>query len=322
MNYCKELKSLLNGKHVHLGVIISLAIISVSVVPENTLHAEAVVLQPQVNKEFSSNIVDEVIDISNLETLDTITDNIQEQMEQEDQIIVIDSHDIPVSLCQSVGSREVTINIDYLYEAYANAPTMEFDYKNKYRTINCLWEFLYNQNHIDPIITSAIIGNIAMEGDFGLQQGTQSNQFKSIEDCRTKLGNKQAKGYGLIQWTYSTRKLPLLQFYEDAYNKLHTDNFTEEDWTKVMLSAECTYLMEEVNAWGIFQQYEALPERDSIDKLLESAVGLLCREFVGYQNNNKQWSKSNGSYYLCDSNGSGKERLDYARAIYSFYINN
>ena len=322
MNYCKELKSLLNSKNIHLGVIISLAIISVSIVPENTLKAQAIEQQQITNKEFSSNMIDEVVDVSNLKTLDVITEDIKEEMEQENQIIVIDSHDIPVSTCQTVDSREITIDVDSLYEAYMNAPVMEFDYKNKYRTINCLWEFLYNQNHIDPIMTSAIIGNIAMEGDFGLQQGTQSNRFTSIEDCRAKLGNKQAKGYGLIQWTFSSRKLPLLQFYEDAYNKLYTDNFTEEDWTKAMLSAECTYLLEELNAWGILQMYETLPERDSIDKLLESTVGLLCREFVGYQNNNKQWSKSNGSYYLCDSNGSGLERLNYAKAVYSFYINN
>lgn len=312
MNHFKELKYCLSRTSTQIGIIISLAIISIV----GSSGVSLIVSATDSEVKFSDNLVDDVVVVNEDITIDTIIEN---KPIVEEEIIVIESREIPVGKYASVESHEQRVNVEALYDAYMNPPEMSFDYKQKKSTINCLWEFLVNQQHVDPILASAIIANAVSEGDFGLKQGTQNNKFTDIEDCRQKLQSEIPCGYGIIQWTFPSRRLPLLEFYEDSYNKMASDNFTDEDWMKVMMSAECSYLLEEMRARNIIARYEAMPERSSDEALIESITGLLCKDFIGYAGSETQWTQANGSYYLCDTNGSGYERLRYAKNIYSFY---
>ena len=315
MNHCKELKTFLKNRKVQIGVIISLAIIAFLGSTDNNLFVKA---GGSSNTKFEENIIDSIIDTSNTITTDTLIKN---KPENDEHTVTIESHEIPAGWRKTAKTRERKIDVEKLYDAYFNHPYMAFDYKGVAPMINCLWEFLVNQTKIDPILASSIIANAALEGDFGLKQGTANDKFTSIEDCRIKLSSDVPCGYGIIQWTYPSRRLPLLEFYELAYSSMFKENFSNEDWVKVMMTAECTYLLEEMIARGIITQYENLPITGDERNLIESTTGLLCRTFIGYAGNETQWTQSNGSYYLTTESGSGYLRLKYAYAIYDFYQN-
>lgn len=204
-------------------------------------------------------------------------------------------------------TSEVHIDADKLVQVYNSTyDVQKWDYKNKMSTISVLWEFLVNQQGIDPMNASAIIGNIAIEGHFGEEQGT-GEYLQNIEHAREVLG-KGCKGYGIAQWTFSVRQDALLQYYELA-NEMYPD-----DWSKVCIVAECCMLLEEVKAYGVFKDINS-------SLSLEDSTGRVCLKYESYRDCETQWERVDGVYTLISDSGSGDARLCYASNIYSYFMN-
>lgn len=213
---------------------------------------------------------------------------------------------------KNILTKSVEVHPTKLLESYNNATTMDFDYKGKYKTINVLWEFLRNESNLEPELVAAIIGHVAMEGDFGIQQGT----YKTIDNIKEAemflVPNAKSIGYGVIQWTFAERRNLLLKYYKDVYEILED----ESRWTEVALTAECCCLLEEMKGYGILDDYNNLTGNK-----LESAVGLLSMNYIGYQGYTEDWSKSGNTYTLINSNSSGADRLAYSKEVYEYFMN-
>lgn len=206
-------------------------------------------------------------------------------------------------------TEPVHIDVDTLTKAYDQSYERQpWDINNRLRTIHVLWNFLVEQQCVSRTIASGIIGNVCMEGTFGREQTTHVI-FKDIDDVREVLG-KGDKGYGIAQWTWYSRQLNLLKYYEWANSQI-------DDWNTVMLVAECSMLLEEIKSYKIFSDL-------SLDYDIEDATGRIASKYEGYRNHEKQWSSSRGVYYLdtTDKSCTGYKRLQYAYNIYEYFLEN
>lgn len=203
-----------------------------------------------------------------------------------------------------VQTNTVTINVDDLLYAYNNPPALSFDYKEKAEVINCLWEFLVNQQGVSPEIASAIIGAVVHEGRFGEQQGTH-DILTSYDTVVSKLGGG-TRGYGIAQWTFYTRQDALRNYYGLA------DELFPDDWETAMIIAECSMLYEELKVYDIFDDL-------SSHVTIEDAVGKISVLYEGYAGCSDHWECSGGVYRLASNSKSGSARLDYAYNIYEYY---
>lgn len=209
---------------------------------------------------------------------------------------------------EMVNTDEVFINVEPLIELYFQEyEDYDWDTKDKIAVISTLWEFLVNQQGMHPINAAAILGSVAMEGDFSEQQGT-GNYINNIEDARSLLG-RGGYGYGVAQWTFRTRQKNLLEYYEMAY-ELYPD-----DWNKVQLIAECCMLIEEVKVYNVFGDIDS-------ELSMEDACGRVCIYYERYSGCDEQWSYTNGHVVLVSDEGSGKTRLRYAQDIYNHFMQN
>lgn len=223
-------------------------------------------------------------------------------------IILVDSVAMVDLRGITVNTDEVQIDTDTLMELYGEvSDSPAWDVKEKIDIVEMLWEFLVNQNDVDPINASALIGNIIAEGKFAEQQGT-GLFLTSIGQARTLLGRGR-EGYGIVQWTHSSRQKVLLQYYELA-NDIYPD-----DWDRAKVTAECAMLIEEVKAYKIFEDIK-------VGTSIEDATGRVCLNYEAYRNCEKQWKKQNGNYKLVSGKGTnGYERLSYAKSVYEYFMN-
>lgn len=204
----------------------------------------------------------------------------------------------------SVNTEPVSVNADSIMESYRmEYPEYDWDSKGKIRIIEALWEFLVNQNGVDEIIASAIIGTTMYEGEFGQQQGTY-NKLQNIQSARSLLGSGEC-GYGVVQWTYKTRQKGLLQYYE-LTNELFPD-----DWETACVIAECCMLLRELEAYGVFDDLYS-------HTTIEDAVGRMCLTYEIYDGASEQWSSA-GGFHLIAHEGSGYKRLEYSQNIYDYF---
>lgn len=207
------------------------------------------------------------------------------------------------------STQPVHVDVDSLMRVYhADYDKPDWDTNNQFRTINTLWHFLVEQQCVSRTIASGIIGNVCMEGTFGRAQSTHEI-FQNIDDVRAVLG-KGAKGYGIAQWTWYTRQLNLLKYYEWANSQV-------DDWETVMVVAECCMLLEEIKSYKIFSDL-------GLDYDIEDATGRIASKYEKYRNHEKQWDNYNGVYYLETSSTSctGYKRLRYAYNIYDYFLEN
>lgn len=226
-------------------------------------------------------------------------------IEDEPELVTVES----ISMRNADGvweqTNELQVDVDKLVCAYRDEYIQpDWDDKNKVNIIATLWEFLVNQQNMDPVNAAALLGNIMAEGSFTQEQGTHT-LIQDIEVLRAVLG-KGNRGYGIAQWTYSSRQKALLEYYEVAYDMY------PDDWDKVKIVAECAMLLEEVKAYRVFDDI-------SLSTSLEDATGRVCVIYEGYSNSTSEWGKVNGQYTLRNKNGSGSNRLAYAKAIYDYF---
>lgn len=214
-----------------------------------------------------------------------------------------------VSMITNHGEHIVTdtieVEVDNLMTVYyEDYETPDWDDKNKISIIATLWEFLVNQQGMDPRHAAAILGNIMVEGSFAEEQGSY-DIISDMEEMRAVLGCGN-KGYGVVQWTYHTRQDALLAYYDLAY-EMYPD-----DWDKVKVIAECSMLLEEIKAFGIFDNiYEA--------NSLEDSVGRVCVLYENFNKARSAWTIVDGEYVLSSNIGSSDERYAYAQAIYDYF---
>lgn len=208
---------------------------------------------------------------------------------------------------RTIHTDVITVDTNALYEIYeCSSESPEWDIKNQISTIEVLWEFLTVQQDVSPKNAASIIGAVSWEGHFSEHQGANV-YIESIEEARELLGSGK-KGYGIAQWTYSTRQKALLEYYELAY-ELYPD-----DWDKVRILAECSMLIEELKGYDVFEDIYN-------DTTIEDATGRMCIIFEGYAGCENQWSEDNGVYYLSSTKGSGNGRLQYAYNVYDYFMN-
>lgn len=204
-----------------------------------------------------------------------------------------------------ISTEPVSVNADRLMSVYNDEyEAQDWDTKDKIKIINTLWDFLVEQNGVNEYVAAAIIGATMDEGRFAEEQGTYK-KFDDIEQARKVLG-AGIRGYGVAQWTYKTRQVGLLNYYELA-NELYPD-----DWEKACIVAECCMLLREIEAYGVF---DSLYENTTI----EDAVGRMCLKYEVYEGVYEQWS-SEGGYHLISRKGSGIGRLVYSENIYSYFM--
>jgi hypothetical protein len=206
---------------------------------------------------------------------------------------------------ETITTDTVTVDIDSLMDIYySDIEYPEWDIKQKINTLSVLWDFLVNQQGVSAENAAGILGNIYVEGNFGEQQGTGLH-ISNISQARTLLGSG-SYGYGCCQWTYSKRQKDLLKYYEIA-NELF------DDWSAVKIAAECSMILEESKALGVFDDIYT-------PTTIEDATGSFAIIFEGYSNSSNQWSQKDGMYYLTSQKGSGVERLNYAYSIYNYFM--
>lgn len=224
---------------------------------------------------------------------------------EEPQLITVNS----ISMRNADGvwedTSELLIDIDALVETYNTEYEIpEWDDKNKINMIATVWEFLVNQQGMNPNNAAALLGNIMAEGSFSIEQGTY-NLMNNIESLRAVLGQGN-RGYGMVQWTYGTRQKALLEYYEVAYDMY------PDDWDKVKIIAECSMLLEEVKAYRVFDDiYTSIS--------LEDSTGRVCRNYETYDGCYSGWSYYDGTYHLNATSGSSYHRYAYAKAIYDYF---
>lgn len=221
-----------------------------------------------------------------------------------DDRIVIDSVDFRVDGAL-ITADPVKVNVDELMSIYTSEYSdYEWDTKGRIDIIYTLWNFLVEQNGVDEVIASSIIGSVMYEGRFAEEQKTYY-RLRNIEDARARLGVGKC-GYGVAQWAYKTRQRNLLKYYELA-NKMFSD-----DWETVCVVSECCMLLREIEAYGVFDDIYS-------HTTIEDAVGRMCLLYETYDGCYEQWS-SDGSYHLIYTEGSGAKRLKYAEDIYSHFV--
>ena len=205
-----------------------------------------------------------------------------------------------------ITTDAVEVDVMSLMNTYTDSyESPDWDDRNKINIIATMWEFLVNQQGMHPINASALLGNIMVEGQFAEEQGSY-DVIQDIEYLRAVLG-KGKRGYGVVQWTYSTRQKSLMDYYDLAYE------LYPNDWDKVKIIAECAMLIEEVKAFEIFPDiYSAIS--------LEDSTGRVCVLYESFENSSSAWSKSNGEYILISNEGSSDTRLEYAQNIYDYFM--
>jgi hypothetical protein len=231
----------------------------------------------------------------------------QEDLEEEpvDEIIIVGSVNMKAN-SGYVSVDPIEVNVDDLVEVYTGSYEIpEWDYKKKIGLISTVWEFLVNQQNVEPHNAACIIGVLSFEGNFGEHQGDYE-VISSIEDARDKLGSG-GSGYGIVQWTYCTRQKALLNYYELA-NELYPDDFETAS-----VIAECCMLLRELETYQIFDDFDSYTT-------FEDTVGRLCCCYEQYNGCTNQWSCADGVYTLISQEGSGYARLDYAKKIYEHFM--
>lgn len=222
----------------------------------------------------------------------------------EDAIVIIPSVTIFYRNGNEYSTDEISLNVDeFKLLLNSSYDSYEWDYNNRLNVITVLYNFLKDNDVPDNNIY-AILGNVGVEGSFGIEQKTFKT-LQSIEEAREKLGSGQL-GYGCVQWTYPSRQLSLLNYYE-ATNELFPN-----DWELAMAIAECCLVLEEIQIFGVFENlYEEVE--------LTDAVGRVSVKFEGYANCRNEWDWSSGSYRLVKNNCSGERRVNYSLAIKKYF---
>lgn len=235
-------------------------------------------------------------------TYEDIAEILEEDIEQ--QIYTIESISFKNNNGEVINTDPVTFDMSSF--TLMNEVQPHWDSKYRIDVINTLWDFLVNQQGVAPMNAAAIIGNVYFEGTFGQMQGT----FESIEDiefARSVLGDGN-KGYGLAQWTNSTRQKALLDYYHLAHQQF------PDDWELTIRVAECCMLYEEIKAYSVFSDIH-------VDTTLEDACGRVSLKYEAYENSDAEWVVSNGMYNLVSNSGSGYKRLQYTNNIYQHFMN-
>lgn len=205
----------------------------------------------------------------------------------------------------TISTNEIQLQADKLIETYnADMEYPEWDAKLKIHTLAVIWEFMVNQQGVPAENVAGLLGNVYIEGDFALRQGTNSGHG-DINVARSILG-RGTQGYGCVQWTFSKRQRSLLEYYEISYEMF------EEDWETTMIVAECCMLLEELKAYEVFDDIYTATS-------IEDATGRVACIYESYSNSSNQWSFDGKEYHLVSNSGSGHSRLNYAQQIYDYF---
>lgn len=213
-----------------------------------------------------------------------------------------------------VTSQLTVISSDLLWAAYSDVDDLPFGDNNS--LVNSLWNGLVVQNNIDPVIASAVIGNIMEEGVYG-QKYSSKKTFQNIDQAYDGCINGDV-AIGCVQWLDPARRKLLWQYYEYINNQINQDG---EHFQLVKITAEICCLIEELNNYtNIFSSYERCGY-DSIDNKIQSAVGLIGRQYEIYDTCYDDWARDGNSYWFKGTQeSSGWKRLQNARKVYDYYV--
>lgn len=232
--------------------------------------------------------------------------NLQKSMSAPKETVQVGSVSMITNHGEHINTDVIKVEVDDLMNTYyTEHETPVWDDRNKISIIATLWEFLVNQQGMDPKHAAAILGNIMVEGSFAEEQGSY-DILDNMEAMRAVLGRGN-KGYGVVQWTYHTRQDALLAYYDLAY-ELYPD-----DWDKVKVIAECSMLIEEIKAYGVFTDIHEAAS-------LEDSVGRVCVRYERFENCDSAWDIIDGEYTLVSDTGSSDTRYEYAQAIYNYFV--
>lgn len=200
----------------------------------------------------------------------------------------------------------INVNVNSLMESYVrNYDYPSWDYKKRINDICMLWEFLVEQQGINENIAAAVIGSICFEGRVAMEQSSYKT-FATLAEAEAKLSaDKNDIGYGLVQWTYPSRRIKLLNNYRHV-------NSLGYDWESTCVLAECITIIEELNEYELFSSLY-----DYVD--LEHALGMISCNYEKYSGCFEDWSLQNNVYYLQNGSGSGFNRLEYAENILTYF---
>ena len=230
---------------------------------------ETVVLEPTA---------DEIIEEVSVENTEPEVDN----------SIVVDT--IEVLNIAAYGTEVCTVPLvfktDIIERYIASDPYIpDWDYKHRFGDMLILSEVFVNQLGVPKNKAAAIIGNVCIEDSFTALTSSAA-RCESAEELYNRLG-PGTRGFGIAQWTFSTRQDLLEQHYKEV---------PVENWELLSVIAECSYLYAELEISGI------LGDLSTDDMTLEDATGKFACEFEGYNNCWNEWyTDENGTYHCYDS---------------------
>lgn len=268
-----------------------------------------------LSKESDEQIADsEVIDISNFEVRDEVEVHkaimlstadleLKEEVAEPERTITFPSIEYMTPSGRMFVSDELTINLDKLKEAYEAEIDLEWDNKEYINNAAVIYEFLVEQNGVSPEIASAIIGNCAYEGGFGM---TADNYYvpTSLEETYNYTYNS---GYsiGICQWCYGTRKKALYEFYKAA------NDLGLEDYQEVTMVAELSFMYAELHYYDLFEDLE------EYEGNVATACGNVALNYEAYNGVEKDFSSIDFSLKRTGCNGYC--RLTYAQNTYEYF---
>lgn len=179
-----------------------------------------------------------------------------------------------------------------------------WDYKLKGNSLAKAYAIFTEGYGLSPELACGIIGNMAMEGDFGIIAGRGCN---TVDDA---ISNTYGGAYGMVQW--ATGRKSTVRKYLNYFKENYSDEYDEMD---LVAYAECTAVYYDMIDLGL---YDYLSNCESI----EGCTGYFAVKYEAYTGSAGQWKWSNGQFYCKSSGSNGGKRLEYAQHCYEeFYLN-
>lgn len=231
-------------------------------------------------------------------------------------VAAIKENDLKVHTLE-IMAGDTEVNISRLMDIYYLGGEYGRLNRDDDALINTCIDFLYNQLGMNNEVVAGIIGNVCNEGHFGEEQGTYK-LASNVDEYISNLSSSTDKGYGIAQWTYQDRQdklaahtVEIIDYLVAEYGLDYEACMYGEYYPTVIVTSELTFLYEELNGYGIFEDFNK-------EYTLEDATGRIALSYERYKNSKKHWEYGqDGKCYLIGSSEcSGAERLKFAELIY------
>lgn len=198
------------------------------------------------------------------------------------------------------------INLDLIYSqvrTYDYYP--DWDYQHKINTLSTAYTFLTEGYGLSPEFASAILGNVACEGDFGT---TARGKYTDIDVAYDHIGEG---AFGIVQWCNGNLKDDLRLYY-DYFRDTYGDTYDDD---VLICLAECSCLYYEIYEKGWIEKYNECTD-------VEHLTGIFALYYEAYAGSGLQWGFSNGLCRCTAPGSNGGARLTYAKHVYEEFNSN